>query len=151
MKKAIFAFLLVTSAAISRSQTTSDDQQAISMLKTFYTAYMSAFSGTTDAHKFENSLSRLRDKYLTIKCKNQFRKLVEDTDGDPIIQGQDSDARWAKTLSIKSDVNRPNAYAVSYYYNELGEDLKYHKTTITIKLAVMKVNGIFKVDKILDY
>ena len=149
MKKAIFAFLFVTSAVISRSQTTSDDQQAISMLKTFYTAYMSVFSGTTDAHKFENSLSSLRDKYLTIKCKNQFKKLVEDTDGDPIIQGQDSEARWAKTLSIKRDVNTQNAYAVSYYYNELGEDQKYHKTTITIKLMLIKINGVFKVDKIL--
>jgi len=149
MKKAILALLFVTCTVISKSQTSSDDKQAIGMLKTFYTAYMSAFSGTDDAHKFEYYLNGLRNKYLTTKCRNQFRKLVEDTDGDPIIHGQDSDAKWAKTLSIKRDVNKQNAYAVSYYYDELGEDQKYHKATITIKLVVIKVNGAFKVDKIL--
>ena len=149
MKKVFLAFLIITSAAISKSQTASDEKQAIAMLKTFYTAYMSAFSETAKAHKFENTLNSLRNKYLTVKCKNQFRKLVEDTDGDPIIHGQDSDAKWAKTLSIKRDIKTPNAYTVSYYYDELGEDQKYHKTTVTIKLVVIKVNGAFKVDKIL--
>jgi len=149
MKKIILALFLLTSAVVTKSQTVSDDQQAIATLKTFYTAYMSAFSGTADAHKFENTLNSLRNKYLTIKCRNQYKKLVEDTDGDPIIQGQDSDAKWAKTLSIKRDVNKPNVYSVSYYYDELGENQKYHKTTVTIKLIVIKVNGVFKVDKIL--
>jgi len=141
MKKIILAFLLVASTVVSRSQTAADDQQATTVLKTFYTAYLSAHDN--------NVLVGLRKKYCTPKCEKQIRQLIKSTDSDPIIKGQDSDPKWAKTLSVKRGPGKPNTYAVSYYYDEIGDDQKSHKTTVTIKLEMIKVNGVYKVDRIL--
>ena len=141
MKKVILAFLLVTSAVISKSQSVSDDRQATTMLKTFYTAYLSA--------QDNNVLVGLQRKYCTPKCEKQIKQLIKSTDSDPVIKGQDSDPKWAKTLSVKRGAGKPNTYAVSYYYDEIGDDQKSHKTTVTIKLEVIKVNGAFRVDRIL--
>ena len=141
MKKVIVAFLLVINAVISKSQTATDDQQATTVLKTFYTAYLSA--------QDNNALVGLRKKYCTPKCEKQIQQLIKTTDSDPIIKGQDSDPKWAKTLSVKRGPGKPNTYAVSYYYDEIGDDQKSHKTTVTIKFEMIKVNGVFKVDRIL--
>jgi len=107
MKKVIVAFLLVINAVISKSQTATDDQQATTVLKTFYTAYLSA--------QDNNALVGLRKKYCTLKCEKQIKQLIKTTDSDPIIKGQDSDPKWAKTLSVKRGPGKPNTYAVSYY------------------------------------
>ena len=141
MKKIILAFLLIASTVVSRSQTAADYQQSTT-LKTFYTAYLSAHDN--------NVLVGLRKKYCTPKCEKQIRQLIKSTDSDPIIKGQDSDPKWAKTLSVKRGTGKPNTYLVSYYYDEAGDDQKSHKTTVTIKLEMIKVNGVFKVDRILE-
>ena len=142
MKKIIFIFLIVTIAGVSKSQATLDEKQAIAMLKTFYTAYMSADGN--------NILGGFRKKYCTPKCEKQIKQLIEETDSDPIIKAQDSAPQWAKTLLIKRDLNKPNVYTVSYHYDVIGDDQKPHKTTLTINLVVIKINGVFKVDKILE-
>jgi hypothetical protein len=149
MKKIISIFLLVAATTISFAQTiSSDDKQAINTLRTFYTAYVSEFSNENNAKKFEGRLDELRRKYYTVKCQKQYKRLGEETDSDPIIKGQDSDAKFAKTLSIKRDFGKSNVFDVSYYYL-LGENGKTHKEIITIKLLVIKENGNFKIDKFL--
>lgn len=152
MKKTAFtvSFFLIIFAVKTRAQTEADEPQIAGMLKTFYTAYMSAFTAPDVDHNFEKTLVGLRKKYCTAKCRKQFGELVESTDGDPIINGQDSDAKWAKTLVIKRDPKTANHYSVSYSYDEYGEDKKLHKSTNTINLAVVKEAGVFKIDKILN-
>ncbi len=113
------------------------------MLKTFYTAYMTNFSNDTG-----KDLLQLRRKYCTSKCERLFRKLVEETDADPIIKGQDSDAQYAQTLIIKKDNNKANSYTVSYSYDDYNEKGELKKEVATIKLIIIKVKGVFKIDSI---
>ncbi|HWD87729.1 MAG TPA: DUF3828 domain-containing protein [Mucilaginibacter sp.] len=150
MKKIISIFLLIAMANILGAQTSSlDEKRTISTLKTFYTAYMSTFSDSGNVRQSERRLEILRSKYCTAKCRKQYKKLVEETDGDPIIQGQDSAPEFAKTLSIKRNIKESSVYTVSYYYFPLGEDGKQHKETITIKLLMIKENGNVKIDAFL--
>jgi len=149
MKKVIIIFLFIISAAISKAQNNStDEKQAVIMLKTFYTAYMSEFSDNNIKH-LEIQLSQLRKNYCTIKCEKEYKKLVDETDSDPIIKAQDSDAKWTKTLSVVRDPKNQNLYIVSYNNDEYGEDGKLHKQTTTSKLIVIKQNSSFKIDSIL--
>jgi hypothetical protein len=143
MKKVLLVSFLLTVSAISKAQTT-DESRVKTMLKTFYTAYMTAFSSDTG-----NSLLQLRRKYCTAKCERLFKKLVEETDADPIIKGQDSNAKYAQTLIIKKDNNRANSYTVSYSYDDYDEKGKLKRETATIHLFVLKVKGVFKIDSIL--
>ena len=83
------------------------------------------------------------------KCENQIKQLIKETDSDPIIKGQESNSKWAENLLVKPDVYKPNVDVVSYYYNELGDGQKYHKATVTIKLATIKAKGISKINTIL--
>lgn len=149
MKKTLFTFLFICSACFAQAQSPAkDEQQAAAMLKTFYTSYMSAFSATDDTN-FEKTLSSLRKRYCTLKCQHQYKKLAAATDADPIINGQDSDAKWAATLAVKKLPLKPDAYVVSYYYDEEQENGKIHKTRVGIKLKLKKVNSSYQIDEIL--
>jgi len=150
MKKIGPVFLLIIATSIAIAQTSlPDEKTAISTLRTFYTDYMSEFSTASGGKQFEDRLSELRSKYCTAKCKKQYKKLIEGTDSDPIIKGQDSDAKFAKTLSIKRDLKKSNVYDVSYFYYAPGKDGKSHKESVTIKLHVTRENGNFKIDEFL--
>jgi hypothetical protein len=151
MKRIVLLFLFTISAIVSKAQANADDEQRISMLRSFYTAYMSAFSAPDEPpHHFEEVLTALRKKYLTAKCQKQFRKLVNETDADPVIGAQDSDAEWAKTLSFKKGPKNDGTYIVSYYDNEYGADKKMHKVVTTIKLRVVQEKSGFKIDYIFN-
>ncbi|TSJ44300.1 hypothetical protein FO440_09020 [Mucilaginibacter corticis] len=119
------------------------------MLKTFYTAYMSTFSDPDLKHGDVKAIE-LRKKYCTVKCRKQLVELGESTDSDAVINGQDSDEKWTKTLVIKRDPKIAGHYSVSYSNDEYREDKNLHKRTTTIYLAIVKENGVFKVDKILN-
>ena len=148
MRNVLITLLIVTTAFYTRAQIiTPNDKQAETMLRTFYTAYMSAFSG--DDQKFEQALKGLKNKYCSAKCRKQILKLADETDGDPIIKGQDSDAKWAKTLIIEKDRIRAGLFLVSYkspLYNSKG---KIIQMTTAIKLIVIRQNGNFVIDKFL--
>ena len=144
MKKTLLIFLLSTAVFISKAQTnTPDEKQAETTLKTFYTEYMSAFSGNGQ------SLKALREKYCTLKCQKQFARLAAATDGDPLIKGQDSDAGLAKTLAVSRNKSRPNAYTVSYQTPSYDNAGNMHQDTVTIQLLLVRQNGTYKVDTIL--
>jgi hypothetical protein len=96
MKNIISIFLIVTASTISFAQTSSsDDKQVINTLRAFYTTYISEFAIADGGRQFEASLGGLRNKYSTAKFQKQYKRLVQKTDSDPIIQGQDSDAEFA--------------------------------------------------------
>ena len=144
MKKAALILLLLTASFVSKAQTgNADSRQAETMLKTFYIAYMSAFTGTGQ------SLKALRAKYCTLKCQKQFAKLAAATDGDPLIKGQDVDAGMQKTLVVSKNNSGPNAYSVSYNAPAYDNSGNAHQTTITINLLVINQSGSYKINVIL--
>jgi len=139
--KFIFTLLLVATAITSKAQNNSSDQ-AITMLKKFYTAYMSEFSSSHDLRVSEHNLLSLRQKYCTSTCLKQYQKLVEETDSDPLIKAQDSDKDLLKTLKIKRNLNKPNLYTVSYIaINDNNEK-------VIINLIVVNQRGLPKIASI---
>jgi hypothetical protein len=150
MKKITLLFVFLVTAATSKPQINSANDPGASMLKVFYTAYMSAFSAPDEPpHHFQKVLDELRKQYLTKKCEIQYEKLVAETDADPIINAQDSDAKWAKTLLVKWDNRNTGRYTVSYYDYEYRADRKLHKIVTKIRLIVVKTNGNYKISRIL--
>ena len=100
MKKILFLTLLITNALATKAQNKVSDQQAISMLKKFYTSYMTLIAGSEIDNKSETSLKK---EYCTKKLLNNIPKLIEEIDADPIIKAQDSHLSLIKTLSFKKN------------------------------------------------
>ncbi|QJD97213.1 hypothetical protein HH214_15720 [Mucilaginibacter robiniae] len=139
MKKSIGLLLLLTLPFLSPAQNLTADKGA-AMLKTFYTAYISLSSGeNADLEASEAKLLALRRKYCTPACLKQFKILVEETDGDPIIKAQDSYKELIKTLVIKKDLKKPNRYAVSYI------DLQGTHEKTTIYVTLIEQSGALKI------
>ena len=147
MKKAALIILFIINAGISKSQNI-EEKQAIAMLKTFYTAYMSEFS-KDDVAGLERTLAQLRQTYCTAKCEKQYKRLVAETDSDPIIKAQDSDAKLAKSIIITRNLKKPNQYTVSYSYEVYKKGGKLGKEIVTINLLLIKENGHYKINHLL--
>ncbi|CAM4425955.1 Protein of unknown function [Pedobacter westerhofensis] len=113
--------------------------KGVTMLKGFYTAYITASSQDADPKKMEQELSALRKKYCTTLCLKQFKMLVKQTDADPIIKAQDMDLRVLQTLAIKQDPRKANRYSIKY-----SETADSHETT-TIYVMLKQENGILKI------
>ncbi|MCC8410717.1 hypothetical protein LJ707_17375 [Mucilaginibacter sp. UR6-1] len=107
----IFTLLFVLIAVTSKAQRTPSDPK-IRMLKKFYTAYISEVSNSN--YKAEHNLQLLRKRYCTLSCLNQYKKLVEETDSDPLINAQDSDKKFLKSLTIKKSLKKADWYRISY-------------------------------------
>lgn len=69
----------------------------IPILKEFYNAYFTEMESTNK--NSEEKLDLLQKKYMTSELYKKIKNL--DLDYDPIINGQDIDENWRKTLTIK--------------------------------------------------
>lgn len=107
------------------------------MLKTFYVIYISENAKESINKKRINIIKK---KYVTEKLLNKIEK--EELDYDPIINAQDCDVQWSKTLEITNDCKKSQIYIVSYI------DV-YSKRKNTIKLFIIKEFGYFKISNIL--
>jgi hypothetical protein len=141
MKKIVPLFLLTLSFANLRAQNAAADKQAIAMLKTFYTKYITEIASSGKAPGVsEKILDGLQKKYCT---KALLKKLAgptrgSDMDHDPFIKARDSNIGDEKTLVIKRNPKKANAYIVSYV------DAYVHKKTV-IDLMVVKDGNGFKI------
>jgi len=124
-----------------------EEEQIIKTLKVFYREYFleetkidtdgRAGRGTDDA-----KIELLKKKYCTEIFLTKLRKAFKNgLDYDPLANVQDYEMEWYKTLTIKKDKRKRNLYLVNYYPN--GENL-------TVKLIIVKDNGIYKIDSILE-
>jgi hypothetical protein len=114
------------------------EEKAIQRLKEFYTAYISCCDNPDGDLK---TLSSLRNKYFT---KPLLEKLENSCpDYDPVIQAQDCDANWIKTIEIEPDTERQNVYAVSYIST-------YNNEKTRIRLLLADDNGNYLIDDILS-
>lgn len=115
----------------------STDEQIISMLKEFYTAYI------TENAKMPADFTKInliKKKYCTANLLSKIEK--EELDYDPFLNAQDSNTEWLKTLTIKKDTKENNLFQVSY------KDT-YSGTQVIIKLIVIKEMESYKINAIL--
>jgi hypothetical protein len=136
----ILTFLLLVANNYANSQNNQSNEQALRMLKEFYTSYITEIAIGPAGRTEEMKLHLIQRKYCTTKLLHYIPKFIEQHDEDPLLMAQDSDTSSLKTLSIKKDNKRKNIYSVSYIANPS------HK--ITIHLSVIKENGSFKIDSI---
>lgn len=147
MRKTTFTLLLILGVITLKAQNDSTDKKAISMLNSFYTAYMTAIATSTPNNFSENNkkCELLKKEYCTKKLLNDIPKLIEQSDCDPIINAQDSRMDCVKNLTFRKNLKKPNSYTVSYYYID---DYSKQKEIFTINLTLVRQNGAFKIDSI---
>ena len=146
MTRIILAIIFSLSATFCFSQTPSSVDTAtspISFLKSFYTMYITGIAIGNSL----NSSDSLTKKYCT---RGLLHKIAEHSDpekpnwweADPFLKAQDSDTAVLKTLSIRANKMKTNAYSVSYSW---VDDLNKKTTRRTIYLIVEKQKDGFKI------
>lgn len=133
----IMSLIFITGNNCAQAQNTPADK-VITMLKDFYTAYMTQFPDISPSRK--QKLQAILKKYCTVNLIKKIPKLADQIDSDPILNAQDSDAAWAKSLVIEKDPKKADVFAVSY--RDGGN------TLTTIHLKVVKQNDTYKVDTV---
>ena len=116
-------------------QTKNEEEKKLSMLRTFYTNYITAIS----EGPIESSDS-IRNSFCTQSLITQINK-DDNLDYDPLINAQDADKRSLKTLKIRRDSLLKDWYIVKYSEN-------HSQQTVKIKLMVVKENDNYKIDSI---
>jgi hypothetical protein len=105
----------------------------VSMLREFYTAYITTFAIGTD-----DKLLALQRKYCTARLLKRIPDMIEKSDGDPFIKGQDSDTAYIKTLTIIKDTGKEGQFTVSYQADK----------KIIIHLMVAERDKKYKIDNV---
>lgn len=134
-------FSLITIPLVIYSNSTiaqekSDDSGVIKVLRKFYTAYISEIANNEGNEK---QLQKLKQQF----CTNALIKKIENAelDYDPIINAQDADTAWLKSLEISKDKQKELTYTISYI-----DIYDQKKTVVTIKIK--KVKESYKIDSI---
>lgn len=138
MKKLSLIILFIACTFISDSQTPVTDQQAMVMLKNFYTAYMTEVA-TGSSRNFVKKLEKIQKQYCTPQLVDKIPAMIERTNVDPFLKAQDSNIENLKSLTFKKDTKAADLFIVSY------TDIYRHNKTI-IKLSVVKQKDNFKID-----
>ena len=122
-------------------QTKDKDEQIATMLKIFYTNYITAIS-EFNMQKMDSYLDSLKKVYCTPKLlkgiQNEFER--GELGYDPFINAQDADKECLQTLTIKKDTLIP-------YYNVSYKE-SYSGITVNIKLKIEKENDSIKITDI---
>jgi len=131
-----FALSIVffSNLSFARAQSNSSDKQVLTMLKEFYTNYITVVSNGAEP----KMILSLQKKYCTSDLLKKIPKLIEQSDSDPFLKAQDSNTEFLKTLSIRKDLKKSNTYIVSYIADK----------KITINLIVIHENETFKIAKV---
>ncbi len=151
MKKVIIFLLIAASLQACNQTSTSkpDAQTTISQnndeivkeLTVFYTKYFSEMEGIGKAS--EKNLDLLRQKYMSQKLYEKLK--IINIDYDPVINEQDVDPNWKKTLSIKY-LKEGNLYEVctinGFDNSKNCTYLKVEKSETGYKIYDIKVNDV---------
>jgi hypothetical protein len=135
----IIGLLLTINYSCVQAQATFSDNEAKVALKSFYTSYMTEFSNLSPSR--EKKLSAIKSKYCTEALLKKLPALTEQTDSDPLLKAQDSDAAWLKTLTIERDSKKPNTYSVSYI--DGGNNKTVIHLTLTKQGSAIKIASVW--------
>ncbi|SRR5258706_8421347 len=116
------------------------EKQVVTMLKDFYTSYISEYSKIPEDKK---KLDSIKAKYWTPKLSNYVGKLFREQriDNDPFLKSQMIDILILKTISFSKDLKQNNIYYGFYIWP--GE-----KNSIVIKLLIAKEKEAYKIDHV---
>lgn len=123
--------------------TSPNNDEIIKELKTFYTKYFSEMENTGKTS--EKNLDILRQEYMSTKLYEKLKKI--DIGYDAVINGQDVDPEWKKTLTINyigKDVYEVCTVA-SFDKAKYCTYLKVEKTDNKYKIYDIKVNDIISI------
>jgi len=130
-------FIGTLSCKNTSGQDNYSEKQIVSMLKGFYTAYI-----TENSKIPENKvkLDSIKSIYCTEELLNYIKKKFQERvlDYDPFLNAQMIDTRMLETLMVQKDSLKNNVFYVSYKYGALN----------TIKLTVAKEKSGYKIDHI---
>lgn len=128
------------------------EKQIVSMLKEFYIAYNTAWA-KCGFDVLKTQLDSLQQKY----CSQSFRKELKrqfdmhGLDHDILINDvYTEDIESLKTISVTKDNTKQNAYYVSYTAVVTGMGNRRTNERVQIHVIVVKENGKFKIDNVLN-
>lgn len=125
-------FLLVGTQT-SQAQNDQTKEQALEMVKLFYTSYI------TFVDKGESSkLEALQKTYCTPKLLKRIPELADKSDQDPFLKAQDSNIEFLKSLVVEGDKTKEGHIIVTY-----GTDEK-----VVINLTVLIIDGKYKINNV---
>ena len=132
--------ILFFNCKLVSSQSNSSDEQMLTMLKTFYTNYITESSGSSD----EKKLDLIKRQYCTAELLKKIEQQLKTgtLDYDPFVKAQDCDKEWLKTLTVKKDSAKNNLFLVTWLDN-------YSKKQVTIHLSIIKQMESYKIDSVL--
>ena len=134
----LFALIIFSSLELKSNnlQYKSNGDEIKKMLIEFYTSYIIENSKMPVDNDKINFIKR---KYCTDNLIRKVKK--QELDYDPILNAQDCDREWIKTLSVLKDSKKKNVYKISFkgVYNE--------KCNI-VNVLVVKENNIYKIDNV---
>lgn len=122
------------------------DDQAINMLKEFYTAYNTAWA-TTSGKILVKKLDSLKRRYCAVayqkELKEEFKRVG--LDHDELINDVATDVDHLNTLKVIKDPKKANEYIVSYMV--FGKDVSNNplQEKIVMHALIVKENGIYKI------
>lgn len=130
------SIMLLSGSTYLQAQDNSFDKQALTMLREFYTSYITEISKAGPPN--EKKLNALKRKFCTTSLLKKIEK--EEMDFDPFLKAQDSDASILKTLAFKKEPQK-NSYVASYVDNNSGNSIAIH-------LKVINENNALKISSI---
>ena len=142
-----FLILLYTCAF---GQNENQDDQAIKMLKKFYTNYNLAWATIKDNHQLIKCLDSLRNTYCTNifyqELKREFK--IDGLDHDVIIKDEYTNETQINTISIKKDISKTGIYIVTYLDSTISPSYKPITNNVTLYVRLVKINGQFKISQV---
>jgi len=89
-----------------------DGDRIEKLVRSFYSSYMEEVATSADNEKLEI----LREMFMTGELQSRLYDIGDDEilPADPVLNAQDSDIAWIKTLTIEPIPNLPNSFLVCY-------------------------------------
>lgn len=138
MSKSIFIKLILILLVATQSLSAQNgSEEAIRMLRDFYSAYITEQCKIRDIDL--QAIATLKQKYLTERLLNKIE--AARLDYDPFLKAQDCEMSWINSLEI-SHAEHANSFKVCYRYNE-----EWMKCTT---LSLIERQGKFMIDDIPD-
>jgi hypothetical protein len=115
------------------------DEQITEFLSKFYTEYIKECNAPPKEGL--EGIQKIKKKFCTSKFLEKIKE--EEQDYDPIINAQDCNEDWIKTLTVRRDTNNAqgNLYIVCF--------MDFHKKSLhCLNVCVKKENNVWKVDDV---